>query len=150
MRFFLAAALLATGLEACPGQKRHSHNNAIKKRSLTPRAALTADESLIISTFDAKSIDEWSYYYTHGLHVAGTNRSDAQWTADRFSEAGFVSRIDTYNVFLNYPLNKSMVMTNPDGSVYTPSLEEDVLALDPTVSEFTYARFEFLCPLTRA
>jgi N-acetylated-alpha-linked acidic dipeptidase len=133
MKSFLVAVLLATGLEACQRQ-RHFHNVDHRKRSITPRQALTDDEALIISTFDAKEISDWSYYYTHGAHVAGTNRSQAQWTADRFSEAGWVSRIDTYNVFLNYPINKSMTLTFPDGSVYTPSLEEDVLEKDPTTS----------------
>ncbi len=67
-----------------------------------------------------------------GLHLAGKNRSQAQWTADRWSEAGFNTRLDTYNVFLDYPINKSMSLTYPNGSVYQPSLEEDVLPEDPT------------------
>lgn len=131
MRGLLIAALLATGLEACQ-RKRHFHANEHKKRSITPRAALTEDEAAIINAFDAKAIDDWSYYYTQGLHIAGKNESQAQWTADRWAEAGFTTRLDTYNVYLNYPVNKSLTMTYSNGSVYQPSLEEDVLPEDPT------------------
>ncbi|KAK5167006.1 uncharacterized protein LTR77_007735 [Saxophila tyrrhenica] len=132
VKSLLIAGLLATGLEACQRKRTFNHHDGKAKRTLTPRAPLSADESLIISSFDANSIDDWSYYYTHGLHLAGTNRSQAQWTADRWSEAGFNTRLDTYNVFLDYPINKSMVMTYGNGSVYRPSLEEDVLPEDPT------------------
>ena len=123
--------LLASSLGACE-HGRHTHKKGHVKRQATPRAPLSADEQLIVSSFDNNSISDWSYYYTHGLHVAGTNRSQAQWTADHFSQWGWNSRINTYNVFLNYPINKSMVLTFPDGSVFTPQLEEDVLEVDPT------------------
>ncbi|KAK3717384.1 hypothetical protein LTR37_005773 [Vermiconidia calcicola] len=127
-------AVLATGLDACQRERR-IHNHGHVKRALTQRAPLTADERLIISSFDNNSISDWSYYYTHGLHVAGTNESQAQWTADRWSEAGIPStRLDTYNVFLNYPINKSMIMTYANGSVFTPALVEDILPEDDTTS----------------
>lgn len=35
---------------------------------------LDGNEATLINSFEATSIDTWSYYYTHGLHIAGTNR----------------------------------------------------------------------------
>ena len=124
--------LLATGLDARQRQQRRTNKSSQVKRQATPRAPLSSDELLILSSFDSNSISDWSYYYTHGLHVAGTNRSQAQWTADHFSQWGWTSSIATYNVFLNYPINKSIGLTYPDGSVFTPKLEEAVLPVDPT------------------
>ena len=77
------------------------HNDIFHvKRDVMPKAPfppeLTAEESLLVNSFDNASIASSSYYYTHGLHVAGTNRSMAQWTADRWAENGFDSRLVEY------------------------------------------------------
>jgi N-acetylated-alpha-linked acidic dipeptidase len=58
----------------------------------------------------------------------------AQWTADKWSEYGFTSRLDEYYVFLNYPVSNSLQLTYSNGSTYTPTLMEDVLAEDETTS----------------
>lgn len=42
-----------------------------------------------------------------------------------------LTRTDTY---LNYPVSKSLTFTYPNGTVYTPSLVEDVLEQDETTS----------------
>ncbi|CAN9449632.1 unnamed protein product [Alternaria sp. RS040] len=60
--------------------------------------------------------------------------SAAQWTADKWSEYGFTSRLDEYYVFLNYPVSNSLQLTYSNGSTYTPTLMEDVLAEDETTS----------------
>lgn len=71
-------------------------------RSLHRRAAapyppqLTAEESILVNAFDNSSIASSLYFYTHGLHLAGTNESMAQWTADRWAESGFTSRLIQY------------------------------------------------------
>lgn len=57
---------------------------------------LDANESILAKSFDNTSIATWSYFYTHGLHVAGTNRTMAQWTADRWSENGFTANLVEY------------------------------------------------------
>jgi hypothetical protein len=57
---------------------------------------LNDNEAILSNSFDNTSIDTWSYYYTHGLHVAGTNRSMAQWTADRWNEFGFKASLAEY------------------------------------------------------
>lgn len=57
---------------------------------------LDANEAILSGSIDNSTIETWSYYYTHGLHLAGTNESMAQWTADRWSEYGFDSSLAEY------------------------------------------------------
>ncbi|RMY98480.1 hypothetical protein D0864_04371 [Hortaea werneckii] len=127
-------ALLATDSYACQRERHFHHNGVNVKRQIAERLPLSPDEATITSSFDNRSLSDWSYYYTHGDHIAGRNESQAQWTADRWSEAGIQSRLDTYNVFLNYPVNKSMTMTYANGSTFQPSLEEDELPEDDTTT----------------
>lgn len=54
------------------------------------------NESILANSFENASIATWSYYYTHGLHIAGTNRTMAQWTAERWNENGFTASIVEY------------------------------------------------------
>ena len=44
------------------------------------------------------------------------------------------SYLHTLDVFLNYPVSHSLVLTYGNGSTYTPTLQEDVLEEDPTTS----------------
>lgn len=97
-----------------------------------PLSALTSEESILIEAISNTSISEWSYYYTHGLHLAGKNLTMAQWTADRWGENGWNSSLVSYQVYLNYPVDKSLSVTYPNGSIYQPSLEEAVLEQDET------------------
>ncbi|KAJ8114115.1 hypothetical protein OPT61_g3922 [Boeremia exigua] len=130
--FFLLAAV---GTEACQRErvfKRHAHSRIKRQTSFPP--VLDANEQILLNSFDNTSISTWSYYYTHGDHIAGRNESMAQWTADKWSSYGFTSRLDEYFVFLNYPVSHSLVMTSSNGSTYTPTLEEAVLEEDPTTS----------------
>jgi N-acetylated-alpha-linked acidic dipeptidase len=57
---------------------------------------LDENESILANSFSNASIATWSYYYTHGLHVAGTNETMAQWTADRWNENGFTASLAEY------------------------------------------------------
>ncbi|CAN9145556.1 unnamed protein product [Alternaria alternata] len=128
-------ALAAIGAQACQRERaflHHPHKH-VKRQSAFP-PALTPDEEILLNSFDSVSISEWSYYYTHGQHLAGQNESMAQWTADKWSEYGFTSRLDEYYVFLNYPVSNSLQLTYSNGSTYTPTLMEDVLAEDETTS----------------
>ncbi|KAJ4994383.1 glutamate carboxypeptidase-like protein 2 [Stagonosporopsis vannaccii] len=127
--------LAAIGAEACQRErvfKRHAHSHIKRQASFPP--VLDANEQILINSFDNTSIAEWSYYYTHGDHIAGRNESMAQWTADKWQSYGFTSRLDEYYVFLNYPVSHSLVLTYSNGSTYTPTLEEAVLEEDPTTS----------------
>ncbi|KAF9698551.1 hypothetical protein EKO04_003673 [Ascochyta lentis] len=130
--------LAAIGAEACQRErvfKRHPHGH-IKRQvaNATFPPVLDPNEQILINSFDNTSISTWSYYYTHGDHIAGRNESMAQWTADKWSSYGFTSRLDEYYVFLNYPVSHSLVLTYPNGSTYTPTLQEAVLEEDPTTS----------------
>lgn len=58
----------------------------------------------------------------------------AQWTADRWSEAGIPASLVQYDVYLNYPVSQSLSLARADGSAYTPSLAEAVLPEDDTTS----------------
>jgi N-acetylated-alpha-linked acidic dipeptidase len=127
-RAILAVPFLADLVSGC-ARERHFHAPGLLKRQSTPLASLTA---IIIDSFSNNSISDWSYYYTHGDHVAGRNKSQAQWTADKWEEAGIPSSLAEYTVFLNYPLNNSLSMTYANGSVYTAGLVEDVLEADET------------------
>jgi N-acetylated-alpha-linked acidic dipeptidase len=131
LRVLLAVPALAVLVSGCQ-RERHFHAPGLLKRQSTPQASLTADEQTIVDSFSNNSISDWSYYYTHGDHVAGRNKSQAQWTADKWAEAGIPSSLAEYTVFLNYPLNNSLSMTYANGSVYTAGLVEDVLEADET------------------
>src|ERR1700761_6840430 len=152
----LPFTILCSLLSLVQGCAKDVSHFGVNPRSLQRRTAapyppqLTVEESILVNAFDNYSIASSSYFYTHGLHVAGTNESMAQWTADRWSENGFTSRLITYcysfffilqdkpltsaDVYINYPVSHSMSLSYSNGSVFTPSLEEEVLQEDPTTS----------------
>ncbi|KAI0591575.1 Glutamate carboxypeptidase 2 [Pyrenophora tritici-repentis] len=125
----------AIGARACQRERalQHHPHKHIKRQSTFP-PALTPDEELLLNSFDTASISDWSYYYTHGAHLAGRNKTMAEWTVMKWSEYGFTSRLDEYYVFLNYPVSHSLELTYNNGSTYTPTLREAVLDEDPTTS----------------
>jgi N-acetylated-alpha-linked acidic dipeptidase len=105
----------AIGAQACQRERafvQHSHPHV--KRQLSNVAfppALNTNEQLLLDSFDNTSISTWSYYYStpsvafirklliitaHGAHLAGRNKTMAQWTADKWAEYGFKSRLDEY------------------------------------------------------
>jgi len=130
--------LSAIGAHACVRERSfapHSHAHVKRQSSnSTFPPVLDANEQILLSSFDNTSLAEWSYYYTHGSHLAGQNETMAQWTADRWTEYGFTSRLDEYYVFLNYPISNSLILTYDNGTTVSASLIEDVLEEDPTTS----------------
>jgi N-acetylated-alpha-linked acidic dipeptidase len=151
---WLAAA--ASIAQAC---FRELEFSVLEQQPILPRRddvafppVLDNHESILVNSFDNTSIATWSYYYTHGYHVAGSNRTMAQWTADRWNENGFTASLTEYcmldliidvrnilfltltDVFLNYPVSHSLSLSLPNGTKYTPALMEDVLAEDETTS----------------
>ncbi|KAF2712712.1 N-acetylated-alpha-linked acidic dipeptidase-like protein 2 [Pleomassaria siparia CBS 279.74] len=134
MRVILAL-LAAIGAQACMRERTLGahHDGHIKRQAdVTFPPVLDANEQILLDSFDNTSISTWSYYYTHGDHIAGRNKTMAQWTADRWTEYGFASRLDEYHVYLNYPLSHSLLLTYPNGTTFTPSLQEAVLPEDET------------------
>ncbi|KAF2017339.1 glutamate carboxypeptidase 2 [Aaosphaeria arxii CBS 175.79] len=128
--------LAAIGAQACQRErsfKNHLHTHVKRQASnITFPPVLDDNERILLDSFDNTSIAEWSYYYTHGDHVAGRNKTMAQWTADKWAEGGFTSRLDEYYVYLNYPVSNSLVLTYPNGTTLSASLEEAVLEEDET------------------
>lgn len=141
----LPGALLFSAAFACLND-RHASPRVVKRQDSRqiplkledspdgPGLSLNSDERTLVESISNTTLSGWSYYYTHGDHVAGRNRTMAQWTADRFAESGINSSVVSYNVYLNYPVNKSLTLTWSNGTIYEPSLEEDVLSEDDTSS----------------
>lgn len=67
-----------------------------RQDAVTFPPVLDENESILTNSFDNASIASYSYYYTHGLHVAGTNKSQADWTAERWAENGFSAGVVEY------------------------------------------------------
>ncbi|KAL8868857.1 MAG: hypothetical protein Q9174_004708 [Haloplaca sp. 1 TL-2023] len=132
--FILQISCFVSLALACVRDHAIHRPRSLVKRQSTPLAPLTADEAILVNSFDNNTLDDWSYYYTHGAHLAGTNESQAQWTADRWSENGFQARLDEYMVYLNYPVSQSLSLAYPNGSSFTASLEEAILMEDETTT----------------
>lgn len=127
-----ALALLASTSTACL-HVRHAHGHHVKRQSTLP-TPLTPDEQTLVGAVSTTNLDEWSYYYTHGAHLAGKNLSMAQWTADRWAGSGLDTTVVAYDVFINYPVSKSLSLAYANGSIFQPVLEEAVLVEDETTS----------------
>ena len=116
---------------------------------------------VLLETPDPQKAREWQQYYTAGPHLAGKNRSQAEWTRDKWAELGVESSIVDYDVLLNYPLAHRLALlertAGEDSAIaevkegrlaeqrrnrknqnrsykvkYECSMEEDVLPEDPT------------------
>ncbi len=80
---------------------------------------------------------KWLKKYTAEPHLAGTNYGLVEFTAEKFEEYGFTTKIDTHNCYINYPgKNNTLKVLKPHGDefkvIYQPTLVEDVLKEDPT------------------
>ncbi|KAH9907461.1 peptidase family M28 [Xylariomycetidae sp. FL2044] len=117
-------------------QRMHEHRGQphTKRTAVEFPPVLTETESILVNSFDSKSIDSWSYYYTHGDHLGGHNYTMAEWTMDRWNEAGFNATIEEYWIWYTAPIETSLRLNRPDGSVHEVSLIEDMLAEDSTTS----------------
>ncbi|OAQ96562.1 hypothetical protein LLEC1_07051 [Akanthomyces lecanii] len=102
---------------------------------------LTYDElkTILLDTPDADKAREWSKYYTAGVHLAGKNFSQADWTREKWESWGVPSSIVPYEVYINYPVDHSLSLLEKGKGhadvwdvAFTASLTEDVLDQDPT------------------
>ncbi|KAK7974044.1 hypothetical protein PG989_015892 [Apiospora arundinis] len=73
-------------VEACQ-RVRHEHSTAglAKRQSALLPTPLTPDEDTLVRSVSNATLADWSYYYTHGQHLAGRNQTMARWTADRWA-----------------------------------------------------------------
>lgn len=94
-------AYQASCAAACQREMLHSHifnpHEALSKReeAVFP-PVLDQNEAILTNSIDNASIATWSYYYTHGYHVAGSNQTMAQWTADRWDDFGLSAGLASY------------------------------------------------------
>ena len=111
-----------------------SYNRHAKRSVVTYPPSLSETESILVNSFDNKSISDWSYYYTHGDHLGSHNKSMAEWTRQKFEDAGFDSWLAEYPIWYTYPEHSSLTLIRPDGSTHEANLVEDVLEEDDTSS----------------
>ena len=62
--------LAAIGAQACQRERalQHHPHKHIKRQATFP-PALTADEEILLNSFDTASISDWSYYYSTSHHT---------------------------------------------------------------------------------
>ncbi|KAI5787659.1 glutamate carboxypeptidase [Peziza echinospora] len=95
-------------------------------------------EDIAISYPKAARAKEWSRYYTSGPHLGGANYSQALWTKDRLEELGLDTTIESYDIYVNYPLGHRLALLKDTGShgeykvEFEAGLEEPVLKEDTT------------------
>jgi N-acetylated-alpha-linked acidic dipeptidase len=114
--------------------QHRSFNNHAKRAVVEYPPALSEVETILVNSFDNKSISDWSYYYTHGDHLGSHNKSMAEWTAQKWRDAGFDAYLAEYPIWVTYPEHSSLKLIRPDGSTHEANLVEDVLAEDDTSS----------------
>ncbi|KAH7130248.1 hypothetical protein B0J11DRAFT_429498 [Dendryphion nanum] len=115
----------------------HQHaarNKHAKRAEVQYPPALSDVESILVNSFDNKSISDWSYYYTHGDHLGSHNKTMAEWTAQKWREAGFDAYLAEIPIYVTYPQHSSLTLIRPDGTRHKANLVEDVLAEDDTSS----------------
>ncbi|CAG9940948.1 unnamed protein product [Clonostachys rosea f. rosea IK726] len=124
----------ASGTSACArdflAETRHTHRKPISTRDTDWPPVLTEHETILVNSFDNVTLDQWSNYYGHQNKLAGLGYEAAQWTADRFRENGFETRLDEYQVFLTYPLKQELSVTWANGTSEPVNLAEPVLEED--------------------
>ncbi|KAK7707274.1 hypothetical protein SLS63_013791 [Diaporthe eres] len=95
---------------------------------------MSQTETILINSFDNKSLSDWSYYYTHGDHLGSHNKSMAEWTAQKWRHAGFDAWLAEYPIWYTYPEHSSLTLIRADGTTHEANLVEDVLTEDDTSS----------------
>lgn len=113
---------------------KHDHSSFSKRQVPEYPPILTEVESILVNSFDSKSLDDWSYYYTHGDHLGGHNKTMAEWTAQQWVSAGLNASLAEYWIWATAPIESSLRLSRADGSTHDVSLIEDVLEEDETTS----------------
>ncbi|KAL1932560.1 hypothetical protein VTP01DRAFT_8238 [Rhizomucor pusillus] len=93
-------------------------------------------EKLVLDLPDNENIRGYLKHYTSVAHLAGTesDRSQAEWTRDKFIEFGIANTtIKTYYPLLNYPVKHRLaIVSGPEELRYEAELREDVVDEDET------------------
>ncbi|CAN9431760.1 putative glutamate carboxypeptidase [Alternaria tenuissima] len=132
----ILALLYAPSVHACDKEHHYRHHDRhLERRDTAPvfPPTLTVNEKLLASSFDNTSIASWSSYYcltAHRRNLAGEGETVPKWTAERWNEHGFETRLDSYHVYLDYPVHLSLSLDHGNGSTYHATLEEEILEED--------------------
>lgn len=113
MSRFLGASILLGGLayacqkdwDALARRSHHhqEHNRHAKRAEVEYPPRLSEVESILVNSFENTSISEWSYYYTHGDHLGSHNKSMAEWTAQKWKDAGLDAWLEEFPIWVTYP-----------------------------------------------
>lgn len=114
--------------------QHRAHNRHAKRAEVEYPPTLTETESILVNSFDNKSISDWSYYYTHGDHLGSHNKTMAEWTAQKWRDAGFDAWLEEFPIWVTYPEHSSLTLYRPDGTTHEANLVEEVLSEDDTSS----------------
>lgn len=97
------------------------------------RVSLDDIERTLFESIDSQSIRGWSKKYTSEKHLAGEAYDLVEWTRDQWQQYGLDTKIETYDIYMNYPVDNGLKLLNKDGSVkYKAILRENILDEDPT------------------
>lgn len=103
MKCITCVLAYAAAIHACQHEIHNAEhffgldNRLVKRQEPTSfPPALDENEGLLVGAIESTDIDQWSYYYTHRVHLAGTAEAVAQWTADKWSENGFQAGLVEY------------------------------------------------------
>lgn len=125
---------------------KRAHYTHLPTARLTKRStntsfppALTDHESLLLNAFEEDALRTWSHYYTHGNHLGSYNKSQAEWTRDRWTENGLDDAwLEEFPIYVTYPERSRLWLTvegkngTGNGSTHEANLVEDVLEEDDT------------------
>ncbi|WXC58464.1 hypothetical protein SNK03_004363 [Fusarium graminearum] len=109
---------------------RTSHSRHVKRDVVPYPPVLTETESMLVNSFDNNSISDWSLYYSSGYRLAGHNRSQAEWTQQKWIENGWESWIDEYWIWYTEPIESTLTLNRADGSAHEVQRLEDALEVD--------------------
>jgi N-acetylated-alpha-linked acidic dipeptidase len=135
----LSSALLFSGSSALPGNAPASAASNTAIFGFRKAAAETAAETQFLSVPDSKLAEEHLRILTKVPHMAGTieDKATADYVAKKFREAGLDTEIVEYKVWINYPAEISVDMTEPAGvEMHGPTREhvsKDAYQDDPRV-----------------
>ncbi|PRT56500.1 hypothetical protein B9G98_04120 [Wickerhamiella sorbophila] len=89
----------------------------------------------LVDAISSKRIGELTKkIYLDGPHLAGQNEKLALWTKDKFEEYGWEAEVETYDIWLNRPVDHSVALLDGDKIIHELSLEEDRLEVDETTT----------------
>ncbi|KAL9058655.1 MAG: hypothetical protein Q9162_001662 [Coniocarpon cinnabarinum] len=92
---------------------------------------------VLTRTPDEDQVREWSQFYTAGPHLMGQNKSQAEWTRDRWRDFGVEdAKLVEYEVYTNYPngTNRLALLEDSSKVKYESKLAEDELDEDSTTN----------------